>query len=395
MAFIFKTKNSQNWIAGFRDKNGKRRNKSTKIKAVGASNNASRKLAQKIADSFEGAARANESARHVRRVMAELHEEITGTALPNMTVAKCVESWLATKHGEVADSTYEFYSKSIANFTDFLGKERVEGDLMEIREDELEAYKAHLKGRKIAMKTVLHNWKALRMFFRYAVKKNYVAENPMDGIEISEIEKKKASTGRVKRRPFTKDELCEIFKHCEDEWKTITLFGLYSGQRLGDIARLRWENVDLEAGTLILTTGKTGLEMALPLAPDLWDHLKSLPLPIDKSLPIHPKAFASVSAKGRVSSLSNQFTKILAKAGLREKPAYKASKDGRDGKRELTGLSFHSLRHTAASLLHEAEVAPAVAMAFIGHNSEAVHSAYVTIGDEAKRAAASKLPSIL
>ncbi len=30
------------------------------------------------------------------------------------------------------------------------------------------------------------------------------------------------------------------------EWKSLILFGLYTGQRLGDLSRLPWQNVDLE-----------------------------------------------------------------------------------------------------------------------------------------------------
>jgi integrase len=30
-----------------------------------------------------------------------------------------------------------------------------------------------------------------------------------------------------------------------DEWRSMVLFGLYSGQRLGDIATLKWNNIDL------------------------------------------------------------------------------------------------------------------------------------------------------
>ena len=44
------------------------------------------------------------------------------------------------------------------------------------------------------------------------------------------------------------------------------LFGLYTGQRLGDIATLRWNNLDLVRGELRLSTRKTDKTMVLPLA---------------------------------------------------------------------------------------------------------------------------------
>jgi len=45
---------------------------------------------------------------------------------------------------------------------------------------------------------------------------------------------------------FTLPELRSLLAVANDEWKSLILFGLYTGQRLGDLARLTWQNVDLE-----------------------------------------------------------------------------------------------------------------------------------------------------
>jgi integrase len=57
-------------------------------------------------------------------------------------------------------------------------------------------------------------------------------------------------------------------------------------------------------------------------------------------------------------------------------------------------LSFHSLRHTATSLLKNAGVSQAVAMEFIGHESEAISQHYTHIEAATMRSAAEKLPNI-
>jgi len=44
------------------------------------------------------------------------------------------------------------------------------------------------------------------------------------------------------------------------------LFGLYTGQRLADVATLRWSNVDLVKGEIRLRTRKTDKVMILPIA---------------------------------------------------------------------------------------------------------------------------------
>ena len=58
-------------------------------------------------------------------------------------------------------------------------------------------------------------------------------------------------------------------------------------------------------------------------------------------------------------------------------------------------MSFHSLRRTATTLLHEAGVPAAVAQAFIGHDSEAMHELYVSVGREALQRAAASLPDLV
>jgi len=43
-------------------------------------------------------------------------------------------------------------------------------------------------------------------------------------------------------------------------------FGLYTGQRLADVATLRWDNLDLAKDEIRFTTRKTGRPMILPIA---------------------------------------------------------------------------------------------------------------------------------
>ena len=58
-------------------------------------------------------------------------------------------------------------------------------------------------------------------------------------------------------------------------------FGLYTGQRLGDIARLTWANVDLPGQQIRLTTQKTGKTLIISMDEPLARHVKSLPVSDD------------------------------------------------------------------------------------------------------------------
>jgi len=67
-------------------------------------------------------------------------------------------------------------------------------------------------------------------------------------------------------------------------------FGLYTGQRLADVATLRWDNLDLAKDEIRFTTRKTGRPMILPIAKSLRKYLDTLPPPSDPDTPLHPRA---------------------------------------------------------------------------------------------------------
>jgi integrase len=229
------------------------------------------------------------------------------------------------------------------------------------------------------------------MLFLAARRDGALAENPAEFVE-GVRERGAAHT----RRAFTLDELRAVLAVCDPEWRSMVLCGLYTGQRLSDVANLTWSNIDLQRGELRLQTRKTSKRLIIPLAPPLLAHLETLPTSDDPSQPVHPRAFALLHAEGRTATISNQFVELLAQAGLRPHPirGHRSTGKGRDAARAGSSLSYHSLRRTATTLLHEAGVPAAVCQALIGHDSEAIHELYVTVGREALTRAAAALPTL-
>jgi integrase len=109
---------------------------------------------------------------------------------------------------------------------------------------------------------------------------------------------------------------------------------------------------------------------------------------------VFPTAKAWLKGGQRVGTLSNQFQKLMADAGLAPKRSHTQTKQGRNGTREVSELSFHSLRHTLTSLMKSAGVSPAIVQEFVGHDSKAVSQNYTHIDTETLRRAAETLPNI-
>jgi integrase len=165
-------------------------------------------------------------------------------------------------------------------------------------------------------------------------------------------------------------------------------FGFYTGQRLGDIATLTWQNIDTAKNEIRLTTRKTGRRQALPLPSALTAHIGTMKAGEDAKAPLHPTAFAIIQ-KGRAGPLSKSFGDLLEAAGLRIPTT---ADEG--NARAKYDLSFHSLRHTATSILKEAGIPQSVVMDFIGHDSADVSAGYTHTGREALERAANAFPNL-
>jgi integrase len=158
---------------------------------------------------------------------------------------------------------------------------------------------------------------------------------------------------------------------------------------------LTWRAINLETNEIAFTTHKTGRRIVLPLMQPLSDYLSELPSSDNPNAHIFPNA----AKYERTTSLSNQFYEILVEAGLAEpRPNYyklsEKDKKGRDHARDASQISFHSLRHSATTMLKNAGVSNALAMAIIGHESEAVSRAYTHHSTEDLRRAMERLPDV-
>lgn len=141
-------------------------------------------------------------------------------------------------------------------------------------------------------------------------------------------------------------------------------------------------------------TAKTGRRMAVPLAAPLLEYLHSMPTTDNPSAPLFPSAHSITTRNHDGGVLSQQFYVILVAAGMAKERNDEETGAGRSQRRTVSEISFHSLRHTATSLLKNAGVSSAVAMDIIGHDTEAINRHYTHIESETKRSALNKLPKL-
>jgi len=380
MASLRKRDESKFWFACLTLPNGRRVQRSTK--------ETDRKKAQQIADKWETVTRAHVTARQTQRVIADLYRNITGNLIEFPTAREYFEKWVEDKRPETKKSTHVFYRAKARRFLNWLGS-RADEQITLIEREDIKKYR-EFEMKRVSWRSARHAIKFLRMVFKSAKEDGkYHEENPANGVKIAEQD-------GVRRRGLKIPEIRRILEAAGDEWKSLIYFGLYTGQRLGDLARLTWQYVDLNRDEIRFVSRKTGRAMIIPIAPPLRAQIEKLPAGDDPHQPLHPCAFASVQKSGEVNTLSRQFYELLANAGLLPQKDHQRleTAPGRDGRRRMSQISFHSLRHTATSLMKNAGVSASVVMDIIGHDSELMSAHYTHVDEETKRAALSKMPSL-
>ena len=282
--------------------------------------------------------------------------KVAGGETTTYTVKSWLESWLIGRT-DASKATIVEYRRIINLFVKFLGA-RAGRPLTTLQPKQIEDFKQSLLIR-VAPSTVNKAIKVLRASFANAVAKRQMEFSPAEHVQAIDVEE-------TNRRPFTDKELGKLLQKAEGDWLTMIYLGYYTGQRLGDCANLTAGKVDILTQEIKLRTEKTGRAQAIPIHPVLLQHLENLPSTDD------PSAALCRSLFGKPSSwLSARFYKLMVEAGLAEKRGHESSGKGRDGRRDGSRISFHSLRYNTTSALKSAGVSDSVAMDIVGHDTEA------------------------
>jgi integrase len=118
------------------------------------------------------------------------------------------------------------------------------------------------------------------------------------------------------------------------------LVALLTGARRGELLRLRWSDIDMKRRSITFRETKNGHDRTVPMTPALAEALQKLPRPIDPGNPVLPVYDPHV--------LTRAFGRYAKRVGLH-------------------GLTFHDLRHDAASTLTMAGVSQRAVMELLGH----------------------------
>ncbi len=160
---------------------------------------------------------------------------------------------------------------------------------------------------------------------------------------LQKIRKVKSLPEDNKRLRFlTKDECQSLIRECSPHLQPIVITALNTGMRKGEILGLRWNQVDLNHGFILLDKTKNGQRREIPISQTLKNTLQGLTIKIDS-----PYVFIDNHGK-RYGDVKKSFKTALIKAGIDD-------------------FRFHDLRHTAASHLIMAGADLTTVKEILGH----------------------------
>jgi len=153
-------------------------------------------------------------------------------------------------------------------------------DLFSFR-DQVKATPKQRGKKAITDSTVNRVLAGLRRLFSFAVNRELMEFSPFPNSPKGGLfyQEKKGF-----RRFFTQDQVIKIIA-AADEWlKPVILTAYYTGMRIGEIRKLRWEHVSLDSGLINLPSSKTlkdpsGLGQRIVMHKELINAFQALPKP--------------------------------------------------------------------------------------------------------------------
>ena len=370
-ASVNKDPKSPYYFASFYGADGRQKRRSTKVPVDGGMYQG-RKIS---------AAQAKSIALRVAAVLAQ-EEEASYSAADNTTMRQLCDTMLAGKLGRVSMATYENARTDYKQFLRWLGRRADEPCRLITRAD-LKAWIDARRGQ-VRHNTVCKALTALRSAFAWAVDAELIAVNPCVGLRVPPDTKEE----KVVHEAFTLEEVRLLLAKLPDEWASAVrcCMGTY-GQRLGDVLSLRWEAFDWANRTVHMITGKTARELHQPMQEDFYAWARARYEEAqgqggEGAEWVHPNL-------RKHTNPSAEFTQLVRLHGIGLQGRGLAG-----SRRTWHSKTFHSLRATVATMLQASGVPQGLAMELVGHESAAVHAAYIRPTVEQLRDAAAKLPTL-
>jgi integrase len=277
----------------------------------------------------------------------------------DLTLDGLREMWLEAASGK---KTIDHDRYRLGQVVDFLGARSLVASLTSEDIDKLKKHLRNTPSRNsahLAPATVNRYLAVLKSALKLADRRGYRHRDPMGGVMMLKEQNRR-------NRICSEDEYKQLIENAVPDLRLAIVFGYWTGMRLGEIAGLKWQQIDARNRVLHLSRKETkeGDEKTVPLAQGVIDALEDWPRSIQGDL-----------LETDASKISKDFSVLTRKL-------------------EIEDLRFHDLRHTAVTWLRRAGVDIMTIKNITGHKVLATLERYNKVSADDLRAAVEKAEKV-
>ena len=343
------------------------------------------------------------------RLVEKLYEIKTGEPLQSVKLEKLPDEWAKIPRKRPLNARYAKQCRAtLTDFATFARKQNAQADdLGHVTRQAAQAFMEAEAARGVTAKTWNDTLKLLRASCKHLLPAGSI--NPFESMPTRDTE-------TVFRKPFNPEELKAILDAAANDKfiRPILVTGICTAMRRGDCCLLQWADVDLAQRFITVKTAKTGVTVAIPIFPMLYDELIRLK---QEGKDVFPKQAAMY--RRNPDGITWRVRSVFATAGFKDpedkdkKPkdaAVVLSKDGekvafrgdirairKTGLRRASVRDFHSFRVTWVTLALTANVPIELVQKVTGHKTvDVVLKHYFQPGrEEFRRALHTAMPKLL
>ena len=318
-----------------------------------------------------------EDAQRAGKLNRELFEALTGAHIEAVRLFDALDTWLKETKNPNTLRNYEVLAKGLKAA---MPHNPVMAD---ITHEQAREFMAGIRAEKRPSTSNLALACCRAFFGRFH---GSLRKDPTEGIPRFKNDK-----SQVDREAFTPDQIRTVMAAASPFWRCASALAFYTGLRLSDVAMLKVEQLRGDK-VVVDRTVKTGARVSVTLPEGVMAMIRQA-IPPGAALEdyIWPEQ-AKHAENNDITNLSGQFATLLVNAGIRKER--RGAGKGKDGRRNVNALTFHSLRHSLVSALANAGVNQQVVKKFVGHGSTRINDAYTHIKQDALDKAVGLLPDI-
>jgi len=255
MASIFKRGDRRNYRISYFDHRGRRQEISSHTTDKRTAERIAAKLEAEQALVREGVVDASQASlvQHNRRPLADHVADY---------LAHC-------KRAELCSQIIKSRARHLRWIQELTGATR----LSDLTAESFERARAELRSQGLSAQTANGRQESVRAFLNWCVKTGRAASNPLRILSKLNVD----ADRRYLRRALTEEELGRLFEVAKGRGRLLFYaMAFYAGIRRGELCRIQWGDVDLDAGTLTMRKGKAKRTDVIPLHPDLQEILREV-----------------------------------------------------------------------------------------------------------------------